>query len=83
MGLGLSELKTLHRSYPSFLLMESSHLLMYLGMQARVMYWGAQHECARPAQYWIPDITMNLPFHFSVSVNYHSDHGKVQAESLA
>ncbi|CAE7368783.1 AP3M1 [Symbiodinium natans] len=30
------------------------------------------------ANYWIPDITMNLPFHFSVSVNYHSDHGKVQ-----
>ena len=22
---------------------------------------------------------MNLPFHFAVSVNYHSDHGKVQA----
>ena len=21
---------------------------------------------------------MNLPFHFTVSVNYHSDHGKVQ-----
>ena len=34
-------------------------------------------------QYWIPDVTMNLPFHFSVSVNYHSDHGKVQAESRA
>ena len=31
-------------------------------------------------QYWIPDITLNLPFHFSVSVNYHSDHGKVQAD---
>ncbi|CAE7667687.1 ftsH [Symbiodinium pilosum] len=30
------------------------------------------------ANYWIPDITLNLPFHFSVSVNYHSDHGKVQ-----
>lgn len=29
-------------------------------------------------QYWIPDTTMNLPFHFTVSVNYHSDHGKVQ-----
>ncbi|CAK9016023.1 AP-3 complex subunit mu (Adaptor protein complex AP-3 subunit mu) (Adaptor protein-3 mu-adaptin) (Adaptor-related protein complex 3 subunit mu) (At-muD-Ad) (Mu3-adaptin) (Protein ZIG SUPPRESSOR 4) [Durusdinium trenchii] len=30
------------------------------------------------ASYWIPDTTLNLPFHFSVSVNYHSDHGKVQ-----
>eukprot|EP00931_Biecheleriopsis_adriatica_P075833 TRINITY_DN49611_c0_g1_i1.p1 TRINITY_DN49611_c0_g1~~TRINITY_DN49611_c0_g1_i1.p1 ORF type:complete len:455 (+),score=90.59 TRINITY_DN49611_c0_g1_i1:55-1419(+) len=30
------------------------------------------------ASYWIPDTTMNLPFNFSVSVNYHSDHGKVQ-----
>ncbi|CAJ1394566.1 unnamed protein product [Effrenium voratum] len=30
------------------------------------------------ATYWIPDTTMNLPFHFAVSVNYHSDHGKVQ-----
>jgi len=30
------------------------------------------------ASYWIPDVTMNLPFHFTVSVNYHSDHGKVQ-----
>jgi len=30
------------------------------------------------AQYWIPDTTMNLPFNFSVSINYHSDHGKVQ-----
>mmetsp|Transcript_30675 Transcript_30675/g.57408 ORF Transcript_30675/g.57408 Transcript_30675/m.57408 type:complete len:455 (-) Transcript_30675:62-1426(-) len=30
------------------------------------------------ATYWISDITMNLPFHFSVSIKYHSDHGKVQ-----
>lgn len=30
------------------------------------------------ASYWIPDTTMNLPFHFTVSVNYHSDHGKLQ-----
>lgn len=30
------------------------------------------------ASYWIPDSTLNLPFHFSVSVSYHSDHGKLQ-----
>lgn len=28
--------------------------------------------------YWIPDTTLNLPFHFSVSVNYHAEHGKIQ-----
>jgi hypothetical protein len=35
------------------------------------------------AQYWIPDTTMNLPFHFTVSVNYHSDHGKLQVLTVA
>ncbi|CAE8619424.1 unnamed protein product, partial [Polarella glacialis] len=29
------------------------------------------------ASYWIPDTTLNLPFHFSVSVNYHAEHGKI------
>lgn len=30
------------------------------------------------ASYWIPDITLNLPFHFTVSISYHSEHGKLQ-----
>mmetsp|Transcript_72344 Transcript_72344/g.225574 ORF Transcript_72344/g.225574 Transcript_72344/m.225574 type:complete len:454 (+) Transcript_72344:135-1496(+) len=30
------------------------------------------------ASYWIPDTTLNLPFHFTVSVTYHAEHGKVQ-----
>jgi AP-3 complex subunit mu len=30
------------------------------------------------ASYWIPDTTLNLPFHFSVSVNYHAEHAKLQ-----
>merc|ERR1712136_131761 len=34
-------------------------------------------ECSL-ATYWIPDTTINLPFHFSVSVNYHSEHGTLK-----
>jgi len=30
------------------------------------------------ASYWIPDTTLNLPFHFTVSVTYHAEHGKLQ-----
>jgi len=30
------------------------------------------------ASYWIPDTTLNLPFHFTVSVSYHAEHGKLQ-----
>lgn len=30
------------------------------------------------ASYWIPDTTLTLPFHFSASVQYHSEHGKLQ-----
>jgi len=30
------------------------------------------------ASYWIPDTTLNLPFHFDVSVKYHAEHGKIQ-----
>mmetsp|Transcript_54744 Transcript_54744/g.122976 ORF Transcript_54744/g.122976 Transcript_54744/m.122976 type:complete len:454 (+) Transcript_54744:84-1445(+) len=30
------------------------------------------------ASYWIPDTTLTLPFHFSVSLQYHSEHGKLQ-----
>lgn len=30
------------------------------------------------ASYWIPDMTLSLPFHFSTSVNFHAEHGKVQ-----
>lgn len=29
------------------------------------------------ASYWIPDMTMTLPFNFSVSVTWHAEHGKV------
>jgi len=29
------------------------------------------------ASYWIPDMTIQLPFHFNVSVNYHAEHGKL------
>lgn len=28
--------------------------------------------------YWIPDTTLNLPFHFTVSVNWHAEHGRIQ-----
>eukprot|EP00928_Gymnodinium_smaydae_P066809 TRINITY_DN4977_c0_g1_i1.p1 TRINITY_DN4977_c0_g1~~TRINITY_DN4977_c0_g1_i1.p1 ORF type:complete len:532 (-),score=97.06 TRINITY_DN4977_c0_g1_i1:166-1527(-) len=30
------------------------------------------------ASYWIPDTTLTLPFNFSVSVNWHAEHGKLQ-----
>jgi len=30
------------------------------------------------ASYWIPDLTLNMPFHFNVSLNYHAEHGKLQ-----
>jgi AP-3 complex subunit mu len=30
------------------------------------------------ASYWIPDTTLNLPFHFDVSLKYHQEHGKLQ-----
>mmetsp|Transcript_4750 Transcript_4750/g.9755 ORF Transcript_4750/g.9755 Transcript_4750/m.9755 type:complete len:455 (+) Transcript_4750:113-1477(+) len=30
------------------------------------------------ASYYIPDTTLNLPFHFTVSVTYHAEHGKLQ-----
>jgi len=30
------------------------------------------------ASYWLPDTTLNLPFHFSASVTYHAEHGKIQ-----
>mmetsp|Transcript_65229 Transcript_65229/g.155802 ORF Transcript_65229/g.155802 Transcript_65229/m.155802 type:complete len:454 (+) Transcript_65229:93-1454(+) len=30
------------------------------------------------ASYWIPDTTLTLPFNFSVSLQYHSEHGKLQ-----
>lgn len=30
------------------------------------------------ASYWIPDTTISLPFHFTVSVTYHSEHAKLQ-----
>lgn len=29
------------------------------------------------ASYWIPDTTMTMPFNFNVSVQYHSEHGKL------
>lgn len=30
------------------------------------------------ASYWIPDTQLNLPFHFTVNVSYHAEHGKIQ-----
>mmetsp|Transcript_43620 Transcript_43620/g.76421 ORF Transcript_43620/g.76421 Transcript_43620/m.76421 type:complete len:231 (+) Transcript_43620:127-819(+) len=30
------------------------------------------------ASYWIPDTTLTLPFNFTVSVNWHAEHGKLQ-----
>lgn len=30
------------------------------------------------ASYWIPDTTLTMPFNFSVSVQWHAEHGKVQ-----
>jgi len=30
------------------------------------------------ASYWIPDLTLNMPFHFNVSLSYHAEHGKLQ-----
>jgi len=30
------------------------------------------------ASYWIPDTSLNLPFYFKVSLNYHAEHGKLQ-----
>jgi len=30
------------------------------------------------ASYWIPDTTLNLPFHFTVSLTWHAEHGKLQ-----
>jgi len=29
------------------------------------------------ASYWIPDTSLNLPFHFTASVSYHAEHGKL------
>jgi len=29
------------------------------------------------ASYWIPDLTLNMPFHFNASINYHAEHGKL------
>merc|ERR1719454_2364227 len=30
------------------------------------------------ASYWIPDTTLTMPFNFSVSVQWHAEHGKIQ-----
>jgi AP-3 complex subunit mu len=30
------------------------------------------------ASYWIPDTTLTMPFNFSVSVQWHAEHGKLQ-----
>mmetsp|Transcript_119892 Transcript_119892/g.339844 ORF Transcript_119892/g.339844 Transcript_119892/m.339844 type:complete len:454 (-) Transcript_119892:243-1604(-) len=30
------------------------------------------------ASYWVPDTTLNLPFHFNTSISYHAEHGKIQ-----
>merc|ERR1719401_1883645 len=30
------------------------------------------------ASYWIPDTTLALPFHFSVALQWHAEHGKLQ-----
>eukprot|EP00927_Polykrikos_kofoidii_P076877 TRINITY_DN73891_c0_g1_i1.p1 TRINITY_DN73891_c0_g1~~TRINITY_DN73891_c0_g1_i1.p1 ORF type:complete len:456 (+),score=98.10 TRINITY_DN73891_c0_g1_i1:135-1502(+) len=29
------------------------------------------------ASYWVPDTTLQLPFNFSLSINYHAEHGKI------
>lgn len=33
------------------------------------------------ASYWVPDTTLNLPFHFAVSVTYHAEHAKIKIEA--
>lgn len=30
------------------------------------------------ASYWMPDTTVALPFHFTVSIQWHAEHGKLQ-----
>jgi len=30
------------------------------------------------ASYWLPDTTLNLPFHFTASIKYHAEHAKLQ-----